>query len=577
MTLPALESERALRETLKLLDADRFEELVYSIVCLKWPDAVRLRPPDGGADSLLEREFGGPRVWQAKHFSGNISWPQCVKSLKKAVERWQPERVTFVFGKELTEGQQKLFREKLAADSVVLDWWGTSELLRRMLESEEGKRVARRFLDLGTDMALAVRAQGELSRGAHVVDRVAAAAQAADGMDPDYRYTFTHDTPHDDVLPATGLRLEKVTTGQRSIIDAFPRIPGSLPAPPGGAIKFDDSPEGAAAAAKFREALSSHTGGTVDLSGAAALEFRGLPVVFQDILNEADLRKASVTVSRSSWPARWLVAGPRGIHKLDLDFRGAAPGELRAERGGLVVTATLADKNLDIQWTYSTRGLPPSSELETVTFIQALLQGGTVQLEDRRDRVKPLSLNVAGRGPDPFIDELARYLDCLRSIETYLGADLGVGEQEFSDGEVRNVAAAAAALDQGGRELKLEEVRATTAVLTGDVTREVVVELFESGQLVLTQTLKDEFTIRGRSISLGAYAIPVPRGSVSSFTPNDDGTANVVFAPDPATSAIWATLQPPSYQLGGPVKIRKTPFGAPTREVASHPAAEDST
>lgn len=576
MSLPALESERTLRESLKLLDANRFEELVYSTVCLQWPEAIRPAPPDGGADSFLRAEHGGPRVWQAKHFSGSISWPQCAKSLSTAVERWKPDRVTFVFGKDLTAPQEKLFREKLKADGVSVDWWGTSELLRLLLESDAGKRVARRFLDLGSDLALAVRAQGELSRGAHAVDRGLAVAQFVDELDPDYRYRIVHDAPGDPLPPHDGLRLARIQGDHRSIFDAFPRIPGSRPGAPGGAIEFAASPEGAAAAAQFHKALNSHAGGTVELGGVAKVRFQGLPALIEDMLADAEV--ARVTVPPIIWPVRLTIAGPLGIHSFDFDLQHVASegGLLRDTRGALTLELKRVDRDdgshLDLRWTYSTQRMPISSERAVLTYVRALYRGGTAQLEDREGRVKPMVIAAPDRGTDPYLEELDDYLDRLERVEAHLGTTFEATDDEPTADAARQVAEAAAVIAQGGRILKVINFKATLRTPTGTDIAAITAN-FETGNLHLVQSFDSEFEIHGQPVSLGDYAMQIPPAKVLSVAPeaSEPETTDVTFEPSPADRDIWATLQPSGYRRGDPYVLNP---GPPADE--THDRAPDS-
>lgn len=130
----SVESELELR--IAALDSIQFERLVFDLVLEENPDAVRLRPPDEGADTLVLANEGEPaRVWQAKRFTGRIRWDQCEESLRSAIAGYEPLSVTFVFPKDLTAAQLRSFDSLRAvgeAAGVSVDHWGVSVLRNRL-------------------------------------------------------------------------------------------------------------------------------------------------------------------------------------------------------------------------------------------------------------------------------------------------------------------------------------------------------------------------------------------------------------------------------------------------------------
>jgi hypothetical protein len=138
----SVESELELR--IAALDATQFERLVFDLVLDENPGAVRLRPPDEGADTLVLAVEGQPaRVWQAKHYTGTIRWGECEKSLRDAIARYQPQSVTFVFCKDPTAGQLNTFESRLrvvgAVAGVRVDYWGLSTLRDRLQRNPHAK------------------------------------------------------------------------------------------------------------------------------------------------------------------------------------------------------------------------------------------------------------------------------------------------------------------------------------------------------------------------------------------------------------------------------------------------------
>jgi Restriction endonuclease len=90
------EREPLLRERIKTMPPERFEQLVYELAHREDQRVERLEHPDGGADTILPRGQGeAERVWQAKRYPKAINWGKCEKSLADAIKRWRPARVTF--------------------------------------------------------------------------------------------------------------------------------------------------------------------------------------------------------------------------------------------------------------------------------------------------------------------------------------------------------------------------------------------------------------------------------------------------------------------------------------------------
>ncbi len=91
--------------------------------------------PHGGVQAKLHRE--------------QIKWPDCKRSLDRAVAVWHPPKITFAFPRDLTLGQHKLFRKHLTDrhPRVEVDWWGASKLTALLLESPAGRGIAKRFFN----------------------------------------------------------------------------------------------------------------------------------------------------------------------------------------------------------------------------------------------------------------------------------------------------------------------------------------------------------------------------------------------------------------------------------------------
>lgn len=116
------------------MSPDRFEQLIYEVAHRVDPAVERVERPDGGADTILPRGEGlAQRVWQAKHYTKQINWRECEKSLADALDRWRPDQITFVFPKDLSEKPRATFDKRLSApdrtSGAVVDHWNLSYLV----------------------------------------------------------------------------------------------------------------------------------------------------------------------------------------------------------------------------------------------------------------------------------------------------------------------------------------------------------------------------------------------------------------------------------------------------------------
>jgi hypothetical protein len=140
--LPARMRKLTLRD-LEDLGWQRFEDLVAAIVLKTYPGAEQLGGKDGGADVLLERHDGLVRVWQAKHFAGDIRWQHCEKSLDDAVASYAPDQVIFVFPRNMGKEVKDTFARRLKArhPEVDISYMSGSQILAKLRQlSEEHER-----------------------------------------------------------------------------------------------------------------------------------------------------------------------------------------------------------------------------------------------------------------------------------------------------------------------------------------------------------------------------------------------------------------------------------------------------
>ena len=162
------------------LSWEQFQSLVFLLARAEDSAVVPVRAKDHGLDARLPNSAGLTlRGWQAKRYTASINWGECQESARRAVAFWRPPRITFAFPRDLSAGQQKTFRTKLSERfrSVHFDWWGESELQRRMRDTDEGRRAASwLFAHLESDrdeMLRAMAAGGPLSDAGDAAKRLA--------------------------------------------------------------------------------------------------------------------------------------------------------------------------------------------------------------------------------------------------------------------------------------------------------------------------------------------------------------------------------------------------------------------
>jgi hypothetical protein len=183
--------ENLLRQQIRAMSDEDFELLVFQVVKAKDPDAVRLVPPDGGADTVVpESSEMSPEVVQSKHYPGDMGdahWRRCEQSLDRAAEKHHPRRITFVFARDFTEPQWSAFKTRLVErkPEIAVRAITLSDLV---LELDKHPSVKRRWFgdDDKLDSIQRQLAQGgqPLDTGADLVARAHELGRFADQQDP---------------------------------------------------------------------------------------------------------------------------------------------------------------------------------------------------------------------------------------------------------------------------------------------------------------------------------------------------------------------------------------------------------
>ena len=269
------------------LTDDDFEVLCYLVVLLEFPDAVRLRAPDLGADSALpggdDRKYA--RCWQSKCFTGHVHWGQCVDSLEAAADHYEMPHYTFCFARDLTGGQEKAFKKRLVGRrrGVKVDWWGASRLLGALLGSPQGERIANHFYpDPARNSAAlmqAIHAGGALETRADASERLSAVAEWLASHDPFFAYpSYERETgmAGASLTPGAVIAIEAIGPSITQRIEAVPRNPAAMDEyGPAGTFLFEATEEGRRALEAFQRAFE--TGEQVTISQGVGLRFDRLP------------------------------------------------------------------------------------------------------------------------------------------------------------------------------------------------------------------------------------------------------------------------------------------------------------
>lgn len=106
----------ARRRAIRALGHEEFELLVHEVLVADGRDEettlIKLRPPDGGADSLvLSRGARVEGIFQVKHSPDRApDWAKWERSLDDAVAFWNPSWLTFVASRDFNSQPAEGFR-----------------------------------------------------------------------------------------------------------------------------------------------------------------------------------------------------------------------------------------------------------------------------------------------------------------------------------------------------------------------------------------------------------------------------------------------------------------------------------
>ena len=463
------------RLDLALLSDDDFELLCYLVVLLDFPDAVRLRAPDLGADSALP---GDPsrtyaRCWQAKRFTGHVHWRQCCDSLDAAVSAYEMPRYTFCFARDLTGGQERVFKERLVGRhvGVTVDYWGASRLIGALLGSPQGERIANNFYGTPAQntkaLMQAFRAGGSLETGADAGERLRAVADWLAAHDPFFSYSAsvreTH-IPAPGMTPGAVIAIEEIGPDVTQRIEAVPRNDAAMDEyGPAGTLLFETSERGKRALESFQRAFETRE--QVTISEGVALRFDRLPPLMQSHVSKP-LEGIEITIGPTEaapprrWPARLVARSDAGVGEIDIDLEPVQPpaswdGALQGSRGGLRATlllrrtATAGQATFNFNFSYDST-LPVADQLAATSMIVALQGPGVLEIHARDgSRPEPMAFHFELKELPPFFLVLHRLLGDLRLIEEWVGTTLSL--PETIDGEEMRAIAEVAYIVRNGK------------------------------------------------------------------------------------------------------------------------------
>ncbi len=327
-------STKQFEHDLRDLEPDAFEQLVHSIVRRTHPNAQKVKAPDFGADIVDDPASRRPLVWQVKHYPGpsDINWTECAKSLNRAVAKWRPREVIFVFPRDLTGKGQHDFNDTLVAKHAIPVTRWTASDVNDMLERHPA--IRRSYFPHRTDelhqILRAARLTETPTTGPAFLEHGLDLAALTEELDPHFDYELrarpdhlpqaTWDQPPFMTVRARG-------AGKESIIAAFAKPEAPTPEASWG---FTGDEAGEEARRRVYDALAR--GEPFELSGGITVRATpapaGIKVIYDHIEAEGSEGKLVLTVTPSvetvPLRVRLVDASPRST-VLDFPMRAAPP------------------------------------------------------------------------------------------------------------------------------------------------------------------------------------------------------------------------------------------------------------
>ena len=323
------------------LGPTRFAQLVGTLVRLEHPNSEVPDAPDGGADVLLEGRAKGPTyVWQVKHFEGTQPpWRKCVESLDRAVARYSPDRVTFVFSRDLTAPMKKTFKDKLQdrRPDIEIDYWGLFQLRERIANAAPSVRQ-RYFGDDSKDvlpgLLRALEHGGKpLETAADLAQRAFSLSEFANSRDPTFIYDINVGNVEAPDVTWNQVPYLVMTTevGEHRLrVPVWPRAEANVEPV---TVRFDEDEVGRTALADARRALAA--GQPAELTQGVALRLPEAPALVKQSLAEVELTKG-ILQPGDSQPLKLSVGGLGSRLGCTFDLRPVPPDRAGVHSFGAV-------------------------------------------------------------------------------------------------------------------------------------------------------------------------------------------------------------------------------------------------
>jgi len=545
------------RPVLGLLSDEDFEEVCFLIVQLKHRDAFATANPDRGADVLLPRDEGGyRRAWQAKRHTGQIRWGKCRDSLARAREEWDPDHYTFCFARDLTVGQLRKFDAEFRTDAgrrPRVDFWNHTELVRRLLGSDEGGRILRRFFEDPEDALEVARemvaAGGELETGIDVLDRLRPIGEFLRGRDPYFSYaTRTSEIGGSAPTPPAerAFSIERTRDGVTEAIDASPRMEEAI-ARYGPALRltFGEGPRAQEAYRRVAEGLER--GRAVEVAGVE-VTFTRLPAAFENLVGHPLLDQVVTLEPQRLLPLPWaahvIVESDLGREELDFDLQPLAESVadwddgLVGESAGVLMRMLFRWREdggaINVHWSRVRRRLPPRKELAALRFLRALLGRGEARVADREGDRDALVYPTRAQDLPEDAAALIALLEDVVLIEDWAGEEIQLPE-EIQPADFRDVAIVAQSLRNGGHEIRLDNLELTV--------NEAGVAALRRGEEIVSDSGVSA-RVFGRSVELGRSRYTLRDYKLTAVR-QVDGDYEVRLEPvDEEASRLFQTVEP---------------------------------
>ena len=511
------------------MPAGHFEEMCGLLVLLDYPEAQPTGDPDGGADVLLPKPGnagGWVRAWQAKRFTGNISWSQCRQSLDDALANYQVEHVTFVFARDPTVGQLRNFETNLVNRhaGVRVDHWGKTKLLSLLSGSEQGERIAKRYFGANapdpSETLRAVRAGGELQTAEQAAERGLAMSQIMNSANPHYAFTGVQfpDGVEPPITSGAVMSISLTEHGVTSRLDAIPRQAalGAIP-PITVTVEFENSEAGRRAAAAFeaarlyRQPADITDGFTITTSGAPA-EFQA----FQDSVGPQMLRL--VPDPPPPWDAIFETDTTLGKRRLEMTMYPATPEDgYQARFVGRHVGLTAAinvraggptEGAFNFNWHHSVTDAPARSHLTTLRFLESLHGDGQLVLTHKPSN-KPVDIRL--HATDFPLGPVLALMEIVVQIEDWIGQDIVLPREVPTDDDLQLLAQASQMITTRTVYFDWEEPAALAP--PDRIPSEPVALHLESALAI---------PLFGGTYPLGVAVLDVPEVDVTDLGPSDD-------------------------------------------------------